>query len=80
MKWTGRPPVHTEAYTKTSVVLLNRQIVYLDQLSARIRSASGAVLKRAVIIRGLIDALEESGKTLLDVRSESDLKKLLLRR
>jgi len=28
----GRPPVHDEAWTKVTVVLFNRQIVFLDRL------------------------------------------------
>jgi len=75
----GRPPVHTETYTKATVVLLNRQIVYLDRLSADIRATSGAVVKRAEIIRGLIDALAESGEDLSDLRSEADVKERFLR-
>jgi hypothetical protein len=58
---------------------LNRQIVYLDHLSADIRAASGAVVKRAEIIRALVDALSESGEDLRGVRTEVDLKKLFLR-
>ena len=75
----GRPPVHTETYTKATVVLLNRQIVYLDRLSADIRATSGAVVKRAEIIRGLIDALAESGEDLSDLKSEADVKERFLR-
>ena len=79
VKLIGRPPMHEEAYTKATVVLLNRQIVYLDRLSADIRAASGAAVKRAEIIRGLIDALAESGEDLSDVRSEADVKEKFLR-
>ena len=79
IKLIGRPPMHAEAYTKATVVLLNRQIVYLDRLSADIRAASGAAIKRAEIIRGLIDALAESGEDLRDVRSEADVKERFLR-
>jgi hypothetical protein len=79
LKPIGRPPIHSEAYTKATVVLLNRQIVYLDHLCADIRAANGAVVKRAEIIRALIDALSECGEDLRGVRTEADLKKLLLR-
>jgi len=75
----GRPPVHTETYTKATVVLLNRQIVYLDRLSADIRATTGAVVKRAEIIRGLIDALAESGEDASHLTSEADVKECLLR-
>ena len=75
----GRPLMHTENYTKATVVLLNRQIVYLDRLSADIRATSGAVVKRAEIIRGLIDALAESGEDLSNLTSEVDVKERFLR-
>ena len=75
----GRPPVHTETYTKATVVLWNRQIVYLDRLSADIRAASGAVVKRAEIIRGLIDALAASGEDLSSLTSEADVRERFLR-
>jgi len=79
LKPIGRPPIHSEAYTKATVVLLNRQIVYLDHLCADIRASNGAVVKRAEIIRALIDALSESGEDLRGVRTAADLKELLLR-
>lgn len=78
VKLIGRPPTHAEAYSKATVVLLNRQIVYLDRLSADIRAASGTVVKRAEIIRALIEALAESGVDLRDVRSEEDVKRKFL--
>ena len=78
VRWIGRPPVHGEAYSKATVVLLNRQIVFLDRLSADIRAANGAVVKRAEIIRALIDALAESGQDVRDVRTETDLKRRFL--
>ncbi len=77
VRFAGRPPVHSESWSKVTVVLLNRQIAFLDRISADIRATSGAVLKRAEIIRALIEALAECGQNLRDVRSESDLKRLL---
>ena len=79
LRAVGRPTVHVEAYSKATVVLLNRQIVYLDRLSADIRAASGTVVKRAEIIRALIDALSDLGLDLRDVRSEADLRERFLR-
>ena len=49
----GRPPVHEEAWTKVTVVLFNRQIVFLDRLAANIRAQSGAAISRAQLIRAL---------------------------
>jgi len=70
----GRPRVHTEEWSKVTVVLLNRQIVYLDRLCADVRSASGLILKRAEVIRSLVDALAESGFDASEVRSEDDIR------
>ena len=55
----GRPPVHDEAWTKVTVVLFNRQIVFLDRLAANIRAQSGAAISRAQLIRSVVDALEQ---------------------
>ncbi len=53
----GRRPSHTEQWTKVTVVLFDRQIVFLDRLGADIRTGSGVAIKRAHVIRALIDAL-----------------------
>jgi hypothetical protein len=75
--WTGRPAIHTEGWARVTIVLLNRQVVYLDRLSADIRSRTGAVVKRTEIIRALIDRLEESSVDLTSIEKEGDLRRLL---
>src|ERR687892_502637 len=47
-KRRGRRPSHTEHWTKVTVVLFDRQIVFLDRLSADIRSASPVDAGRGV--------------------------------
>src|SRR5436853_7714811 len=59
-KKRGRRPSHTEHWTKVTVVLFDRQIVFLDRLGADIRAASGVAISRAHVIRALIAALSES--------------------
>ena len=76
----GRPPVHDEAWTKVTVVLFNRQIVFLDRLAANIRAQSGAAISRAQLIRALVDALADGDIDLTTARSEQDLKATLLAR
>lgn len=76
----GRPPVHDEAWTKVTVVLFNRQIVFLDRLAANIRAQSGAAISRAQLIRALIDALSDGDIDLTTATSEADLKATLLAR
>ena len=79
-KKRGRRPSHTEHWTKVTVVLFNRQIVFLDRLAANIRAQSGAAISRAHVIRALIDALSESDLDLTGTRSEADLKAILTAR
>src|SRR5689334_23414394 len=76
----GRPPIHDEAWTKVTVVLFNRQIVFLDRLAANIRAQSGAAISRAQLIRALLDAVAEADIDLTSATSEADLKATLLAR
>src|SRR5258708_32680151 len=59
-KKRGRRPSHTEHWTKVTVVLFDRQIVFLDRLGADIRAASGVAISRAHRIPALLDALRQS--------------------
>src|SRR5258706_16421435 len=70
----GRPPVHSETWSKVSVVLFDRQILHLDRLAADIRSKIGKGLNRAEIIRALIDGLIDSGMDITAASSEGDLR------
>lgn len=74
----GRPPIHEEAWTKVTVVLFNRQIVFLDRLAANIRAQSGAAISRAQLIRALLDAVTDADIDLTSATSEADLKATLL--
>jgi hypothetical protein len=76
----GRPPGHDEAWTKVTVVLFNRQIMFLDRLAASIRAQSGAAISRAQQIRGLLDAVADADVDLTTATSEPDLKAALLAR
>ena len=79
-KGPGRPPSHDEAWTKVTVVLFNRQIVFLDRLAANIRAKTGAAVSRAQLIRALIDAVTESDIDLTAAASERELKSTLIAR
>src|SRR5436190_13703107 len=61
----GRPLIHGEAWSKVSVVLMDRQIARLDRLVSDIHRFSGAIVTRAGVIRALVDGVLGSG---LDVR------------
>jgi hypothetical protein len=69
----GRPRIHAERWSKVSLVLFDRQIAYLDHLSATIRRKTGRSVNRTQIVRGLIDALVESRVNLTSVVSEHDV-------
>lgn len=73
----GRPPLHDEAWSKVTVVLLNRHIVFLDRLATDIRERTGTAIKRAELIRALIDALAESDVDLRQATSITEIKALL---
>jgi len=70
----GRPPVHHEAWSKVSVVLFDRQISQLDQLTTGGRASRGRGFNRAEIIRALIDGLIDSGMDISTMNSEADLR------
>ena len=74
----GRPPVHDEAWTKVTVVLFNRQIVFLDRLAANIRAQNGSAISRAQLIRSVVDAIADGDIDLTAATSESDLKQTIL--
>ena len=76
----GRPPLHDEAWSKVTVVLLNRHVVFLDRLATNIRERTGTAIKRAEIIRALIDVLAESDLDLTSATSAAELKALLATR
>ncbi len=76
----GRPPIHNEAWTKVTVVLFNRQIVFLDRLAANIRAKSAVAISRAQLIRALVDAFADADIDLTLARSEADLKATILAR
>ena len=70
----GRPRVHSEAWSKVSVVLFDRQIVRLDRLANDIRRRTGRAMNRAAIIRAFIDGLFDSELGVNVVGSEPELR------
>lgn len=76
----GRPAVHTESWTKVTVVLLDRQIHWIDNLASEIRLNTKAALSRAEILRVMVDAVAESGIDLSHVQSDYEAKAMLLSR
>jgi hypothetical protein len=72
--------VHSEAWSKVSVVLFDRQILHLDRLSTTARAKQLKALNRAEIIRALIDGLIDSGLDVTASGSEADLRAKVARR
>jgi hypothetical protein len=66
----GRPRVHAEKWSKVSVVLFERQVHHLDQLSRKARRNGHKSINRACLIRGLIDGMIKSGLDLSAYPSE----------
>jgi hypothetical protein len=76
----GRPPVHSETWSKVSVVLFDRQIAMLDRLATATHGKNGKVFNRTEIIRALIDGLIDSGMDITGTSSEADLRARVARR
>lgn len=51
----GRP-VAGEPYQKTTVVLYERQILFMDKVALTIRERTGQAVSRAELIRAILDA------------------------
>lgn len=74
----GRPIEHKEGWSKVTVVLLDKQIHWLDQLASTIRLNTKAAISRAELIRAAIAAIEESDIDLSSIGSEQAVKEILL--
>lgn len=76
----GRPPIHDEEWTKVTVVLFDRQIMFLDGITASIRSRNGASISRAQLIRAFVDAIGQTGVDVTEATSEADVRALIATR
>src|SRR5258705_12937035 len=75
-KKRGRRPSHTEHWTKVTVVLFDRQIVFLDRLRAHLRAANGRGPTRAPRRRAPLAPREAAPLRLTRPRSQAGLKGL----
>lgn len=76
----GRPPVHQEPWVKVSMLLLNRQVVFLDRLSSSIREKTTTAVNRAELVRALIDAFEKSAIDVTSARNEEEIMEIVLKK
>ena len=74
----GRPILHSEGWSKVTVVLLDRQVAHLDRLAADIRQNTGRAISRAEILRALIEFTSRSGADLTTATSEEEIVSRLL--
>jgi hypothetical protein len=72
--------VTVEPLTRTTVMLPDTQIHWLDRLSSDIRLKNRAAINRSDLIRSIIAALQDSQIDLSSVSSVLDIRKLLLAR
>lgn len=70
----GRPQEHLHPVTKVTVVLLDKQIHWLDRLASDIRLNTKTAISRTEILRAFISAIEESGIDLSECKSEREVK------
>jgi hypothetical protein len=77
-KARGRPQMHQDDWEKVTVVLLRKQIHWLDSLAADIRFNNKSAFSRSELLRAMIEAVKESGLDLHNVTNEEELKNLLL--
>ncbi|HEX7709186.1 MAG TPA: hypothetical protein VF701_22215 [Thermoanaerobaculia bacterium] len=75
----GRPLVHTERWSKVTVVLLDRHVAFLDSVAIDIRLKHGRAISRAEIIRALIEAAERSGLDLTGADSVESIVEVMNR-
>jgi hypothetical protein len=75
----GRPKTHEEGWSKATVILLDRQIHWLDRLCADIRYNTKSAISRAEVIRAMISAIEESGLDFSEKASEKEIKEVIFR-
>jgi hypothetical protein len=66
-------------WTRITVVLLNRQIAYLDRLSVEIRLKHGAIIRRDALVRALVEAVMRRGLDLSEAGSFAALVALVRR-
>jgi hypothetical protein len=76
----GRPPVHSEAWSKVSVVLFDRQIVQLDRLTTEMRRRTGTLVHRAALIRAVLDGVFDSKFKVATAVSERELRARIAQR
>ncbi len=73
----GRPS-SPEAYHKVTVCLFDRQVLFLDEVALGIRKKTGRLVKRAELVRAILDQVADSVRPdKLDADFEKAIRSLL---
>jgi hypothetical protein len=72
--------VHTEPWAKTTLVLLDRHVAYLDIMCVLVRMSHGKAMARAELIRAFIEFMDRSGVDFTQFASEDDIAAFLTKR
>jgi hypothetical protein len=73
----GLPSAQTDSWAKITVVLLDRQVAYLDRVAVDIRLQHSFAISRAELIRGLVEAAAQSDVVLSDAANMTQMIALL---
>jgi hypothetical protein len=76
----GRPKVHSEPWSKVSVILFTRQVTHLDRIAQRARRRGHRAMTRATVIRGVIDGVLKSDLDISRHPSEMHLREEITNR
>lgn len=74
----GRPKTMPDEAVKITITLYNEQIAWLDHLTADIRLNSMSIVDRGSMLRAIIGALQDSNLDLTKLKSEKEMRDLLL--
>ena len=72
-----RSAASVDSWSKITVVLLDRQVAYVDGIAVDIRLRHAVAISRAELIRGLIEAALQGGLDLSDAPGNEELVTML---
>lgn len=71
------PAVQTPSWAKITVVLLDRQVAFLDRIAVDIRLQHSFAISRAELIRALVEAAAQSRMDLSDAANVIEMTEML---
>ena len=73
----GLPAAQTDSWAKITVVLLDRQVAFLDRVAVDIRLQHSFAISRAELIRALVEAAAQSQVDLSDASNMKEMTEML---